>query len=143
MRFVKIDSKLLPNYNLKKFLTVRAIDQQHKLIIKPNKIQGLNFQYLNIFQLHRFHTNLENQYLKYHPLHRYENIFNKTRFNKILSYIEEISQNFTILFVQHPATTLQLDKFGYRDRLEDNKNIELLPRLEYLPFIKLITNFMY
>lgn len=32
----------------------------------------------------------------------------------------------------------QLDKFNFRKRLENNKNIRLLPRLEYLPFVKAV-----
>lgn len=69
-------------------------------------------------------------------LHRYENIFNKERFEKIISELEQISKKFLILMVQHPATKLQLDKLGLRQRLEQNGNIQLLPRLEYLPFVK-------
>lgn len=69
-------------------------------------------------------------------LHRYENIFNKERFEKIISELEQISKKFLILMVQHPATKIQLDKLGLRQRLEQNSNIQLLPRLEYLPFVK-------
>lgn len=71
-------------------------------------------------------------------IHRYENIFKKERFIKIIDELEYISDSFKLLIVQHPATFLQLDKFNLRDRLTNNKNIELLPRLEYLPFIKAI-----
>lgn len=71
-------------------------------------------------------------------IHRYENIFKKERFDQILSEIENIAKFFTVLFVQHPATYIQLDKLSLRSRLENNKNIKLLPRLEYLPFVKTI-----
>jgi UDP-N-acetylglucosamine 2-epimerase (non-hydrolysing) len=71
-------------------------------------------------------------------LHRYENIFKKERFEKIIEELEYVAGKFTLLIVQHPATFLQLDKFDLRDRLENNKNIKLLPRLEYLPFVKAI-----
>jgi UDP-N-acetylglucosamine 2-epimerase (non-hydrolysing) len=69
-------------------------------------------------------------------LHRYENIFKKERFLKIIEELEKTSKQFKILFVQHPATFGQIDKYGFRRRLEKNPNINLLPRLEYLPFIK-------
>jgi UDP-N-acetylglucosamine 2-epimerase (non-hydrolysing) len=69
-------------------------------------------------------------------LHRYENIFNRERFEKILEELEKIAAQFRLLFVQHPATAGQLHKFGMLERLASNERIILLPRLEYLPFIK-------
>jgi UDP-N-acetylglucosamine 2-epimerase (non-hydrolysing) len=57
---------------------------------------------------------------------------------KIISLLGDVSKQFPLKFVQHPATAEQLDKLNLRKELESNKNIELLPRLEYLPFIKLI-----
>lgn len=71
-------------------------------------------------------------------LHRYENIFKKDRFEQIIKELEFVARKFKLLIVQHPATFIQLDKFGFRERLEKNKNIELLPRLEYLPFIRAV-----
>ncbi len=69
-------------------------------------------------------------------IHRYENIFKPERFEEIIQRIEEIAEQFKILLVQHPATNIQIDKLNFRKRLQKNKNIELLPRLEYLPFVK-------
>jgi UDP-N-acetylglucosamine 2-epimerase (non-hydrolysing) len=71
-------------------------------------------------------------------LHRYENIFKKERFTQIVEELIKISEKFPILMVQHPATFVQLDKFDLRSKLEASKNIKLLPRLEYLPFIKVV-----
>lgn len=71
-------------------------------------------------------------------LHRYENIFKKERFEQIITELERIADSFLILMVQHPATFIQLDKLDLRKRLEQNPNIQLLPRLEYLPFVKAI-----
>lgn len=71
-------------------------------------------------------------------LHRYENIFNKERFEQIINELEFVAKEFKLLLVQHPTTFLQLDKLGFRKRLEKNKSIQLLPRLEYLPFIKAV-----
>jgi len=69
-------------------------------------------------------------------VHRYENIFKAKRFEQIIVELEKLAGQFKVLIVQHPATEIQLDKLNYRKRLEKNKNIELLPRLEYLPFVK-------
>lgn len=72
-------------------------------------------------------------------LHRYENIFDRDRLVRIVEELEGIAAaGFTLLFVQHPATKLQLEKLGLRGRLESNQRISLLPRLEYLPFLKAI-----
>ena len=72
-------------------------------------------------------------------LHRYENIFDRDRLTRIVEELEGIAAaGFTILFVQHPATKLQLEKLGLRGRLDSNQRVSLLPRLEYLPFLKAI-----
>lgn len=71
-------------------------------------------------------------------IHRYENIFKPERFVEIIERIEEVAQKFHVLFVQHPATFVQLDKLNLRQRLESNPRITLLPRLEYLPFVKTV-----
>jgi UDP-N-acetylglucosamine 2-epimerase (non-hydrolysing) len=71
-------------------------------------------------------------------IHRYENIFDEKRFLQIIEEIEHISEKYHALIVQHPATKIQLQKLGYKDRLSKNKNIELMPRLEYLQFIKAV-----
>jgi UDP-N-acetylglucosamine 2-epimerase (non-hydrolysing) len=72
-------------------------------------------------------------------LHRYENIFNEARFSEMVDRLEDISKDFKLYMVQHPATKEQLNKLPeLKQRLSDNKNIELLPRLEYLQFIKMV-----
>jgi UDP-N-acetylglucosamine 2-epimerase (non-hydrolysing) len=72
-------------------------------------------------------------------LHRYENIFKEDRFGLIVDRLEQIAKRYSVYMVQHPATYEQLKKLPLlKKRLEKNKNIHLLPRLEYLPFIKLI-----
>ena len=69
-------------------------------------------------------------------IHRYENIFKQERFEEIVKELEYVAKKYPIYMIQHPATLIQIDQMGYRERLEKNKNIHLLPRLEYLPFIK-------
>ena len=71
-------------------------------------------------------------------LHRYENIFDRDRLTRIVEELEGIATDFDVLFIQHPATQLQLDKLALRGRLARNDRISLLPRLEYLPFLKAI-----
>lgn len=72
-------------------------------------------------------------------IHRYENIFDKDRFSLIVDRLELIARSLPIYMVQHPATKEQLQKLpDINQRIISNKKIHLLPRLEYLPFIKLI-----
>lgn len=73
-------------------------------------------------------------------IHRYENIFNKERLQHIAHLLEVVAEKLQLQFVLHPATVNQISKTGVRKQLEDNPNIELVPRLEYLPFVKLIKN---
>lgn len=72
-------------------------------------------------------------------IHRYENIFKTDRLNKVVDRLEDVAKTFPVYMVQHPATQEQLKKLTQiKKRLVANKDIHLLPRLEYLPFIKLI-----
>lgn len=71
-------------------------------------------------------------------IHRYENIFRPQRFARIVEEIERLAQQFRVMFIQHPSTRLQIDKLGYRLRLENNAHLSMVPRLEYVPFIKAI-----
>jgi UDP-N-acetylglucosamine 2-epimerase (non-hydrolysing) len=72
-------------------------------------------------------------------LHRYENIFNEKRFTEIIDRIEDIAKQFKVYWVQHPATSEQLNKLPtLKERLISNSSITLLPRLEYLQFVKAI-----
>ncbi len=70
--------------------------------------------------------------------HRYENVFNKKRFDHILSIAEKVAKKYKVVMPGHPVTVEQLKKLGYDKRLQKNKNIDLLPRLEYLDFLKAI-----
>lgn len=72
--------------------------------------------------------------------HRFENLYNKDRFKKIIDIAEYVAQEYKVLIPQHPVTAGQITKQGFRKRLEDNKNIELLPRLEYENYLKAILN---
>jgi UDP-N-acetylglucosamine 2-epimerase (non-hydrolysing) len=71
-------------------------------------------------------------------IHRYENIFRPERLDLIVRLLERIAREFHVLFIQHPATQLQLQKRSFRKRLEGNEQVSLLPRLEYLPFIRAV-----
>ncbi len=71
-------------------------------------------------------------------LHRYENIFNRESFDARLRTVEELAQDRRMLFILHPPTEKQIDKLGFRERLEKNPNIELRPRYTYFDFVTLL-----
>jgi UDP-N-acetylglucosamine 2-epimerase (non-hydrolysing) len=71
-------------------------------------------------------------------IHRFENIFKKDQFRKILRILEELSKKIKILIILHPPTQKQLEKFGLIKQLKENPNIELRPRYDYINFIHLL-----
>jgi UDP-N-acetylglucosamine 2-epimerase (non-hydrolysing) len=71
-------------------------------------------------------------------LHRYENIFRRESFERLLATIEELAHERRMLFILHPPTESQIDKFGLRARLEGNPAIELRPRYTYFDFVTLL-----
>lgn len=70
--------------------------------------------------------------------HRFENLYNKERFKKIIEAAELAAKTFKVIIPQHPVTDGQITKQGYRKRLEDNPNIILMLRLEYENYLKAI-----
>lgn len=119
-----------------------AIDNLRRY--KGTKINTLENTQMDVlrFGLERCESaDIETPKVKYvvASIHRYENIFSESRFTEIVDRIEDIAKQFRVFLVQHPATKEQLNKLArLRDRLNHNKNIVLLPRLEYLQFIKMV-----
>lgn len=73
-------------------------------------------------------------------IHRFENIYKKKRFKQILDIIDEISQDYLLLFVLHPTTKKRLVKYNWLELLEKNDNIQLKPRMGYVQFVKLLSS---
>ena len=71
-------------------------------------------------------------------LHRFENIFRRERLEFIVSTLTGIAARIRLIFVLHPATESQLRKHGLIEQLKSNANIELVPRMTYLPFMRLL-----
>lgn len=72
-------------------------------------------------------------------LHRFENIQNKKIFSDLLSLIIEISEKIKVIFIIHPTTKYQLDKFDLMERLKKAENITIQPRLSYIDFVSLFS----
>lgn len=72
--------------------------------------------------------------------HRFENLYNKDRFRKIIEAAEMVAKKYKVIIPQHPVTDGQITKQGYRKRLESNPNIILMPRLEYENYLSAIVH---
>jgi UDP-N-acetylglucosamine 2-epimerase (non-hydrolysing) len=71
-------------------------------------------------------------------IHRYENIFNRERFARLIDLIRLAADRVPLLFVLHPPTARNLDRFGLRERLAQHPNISLRPRYPYFDFAGLL-----
>jgi UDP-N-acetylglucosamine 2-epimerase (non-hydrolysing) len=71
-------------------------------------------------------------------IHRFENIFQKAQFQRIVEIIEEVSRTLRLLFILHPPTKRKLEEFGFWHRLVDNRNIEMRPRYDFFTFNRLL-----
>jgi len=72
-------------------------------------------------------------------IHRFENIYKKKRFKIILDIVHQISDDYLMLFVLHPATKKRLIKYDLMEKLISNDNIKLRNRMGYIPFVKLLS----
>ncbi len=73
-------------------------------------------------------------------IHRFENIFNKDRFNFIIEQLILISKEKKLLFILHPPTKKKLQEYGLINKIQELEGIELRPRYDYFQFIKLVEN---
>jgi UDP-N-acetylglucosamine 2-epimerase (non-hydrolysing) len=71
-------------------------------------------------------------------LHRYENIFHKARFEKIVSMLLWAADYHKILFILHPPTEKQLYRFGLFEKINERINISLRPRYNHSDFVSLL-----
>ena len=70
-------------------------------------------------------------------LHRFENIFDAARFNALLDALAQASALLPLVFVLHPSTRRQAERLGLMPRLQSIPGLTLLPRMTYVPFLKL------
>jgi UDP-N-acetylglucosamine 2-epimerase (non-hydrolysing) len=70
-------------------------------------------------------------------IHRFENIFSRSKLTEIVDLLIDVSARTPILFILHKPTEQKLDQYEMRSRLEQCPTIELRPRYSYFQFIKL------
>jgi len=73
-------------------------------------------------------------------LHRFENIFKRQRFAFIVECLTAIARRIPLVFVLHPATRKQAQKFDLLAFLEADPAIHLCPRMTYVPFMQLLAD---
>ncbi|UXY15620.1 UDP-N-acetylglucosamine 2-epimerase [Chitiniphilus purpureus] len=71
-------------------------------------------------------------------IHRFENIFFTGRLKSIIAAIEAAAEQVPIRFVLHSATRKRLEATGLLQRLQAHPGIELLDRMGYFKFVRLL-----
>jgi UDP-N-acetylglucosamine 2-epimerase (non-hydrolysing) len=71
-------------------------------------------------------------------MHRPATVDTKEGLEKLLALLEEVTQQYDVVFPVHPRTVNHLKKFGLHERLESNSRIKLTEPLDYFAFQKLI-----
>lgn len=71
--------------------------------------------------------------------HRFENWINKAAAERTLGLIEQIAKTMPCLFILHGITRKKLETFDMMSRLQNNPNIEIRNRYNYVDFIYLLS----
>lgn len=70
-------------------------------------------------------------------IHRFQNIYNKKKLEKIAKLLVNICTTHKVYFVLHPATLKKLKEYNLYQNLQREKNIKLLERMTYKIFLNL------
>jgi UDP-N-acetylglucosamine 2-epimerase (non-hydrolysing) len=70
-------------------------------------------------------------------IHRFQNIFDSSRFKTILDNLVAISGRFPVHFVLHPATRKRLESTGLIENLRAAPGVRLASRMGYSAFLRL------
>lgn len=71
-------------------------------------------------------------------LHRYENLKNKLAVDRIMGLVEVAAEKYPLVFVLHKTTEKALLKYGFMERIEKNKKITIVPRMDYFSFVAML-----
>ena len=71
-------------------------------------------------------------------LHRFETISKKERLKQVVNELIKISKQIKILFILHPPTRVALKKAGLYNLLEKESACQLLPRIGFFEFNRLL-----
>ncbi|MFB4202255.1 UDP-N-acetylglucosamine 2-epimerase [wastewater metagenome] len=71
-------------------------------------------------------------------VHRFENLYSRERMEVIRDTIRRLAERLRVILVLHPTTEKRFTELGWLESLEQNPNIELRPRMTYVPFMQLV-----
>lgn len=71
-------------------------------------------------------------------MHRPSNVDSKESLQKIITIIENLSSEITVIFSVHPRTQKNLERFALREEIQKIPNVYLTQPLGYLDFIKVM-----
>lgn len=119
-------------------------DKSYKHIQKVSKATAFNTQGNTIFdaidkiaQESRFTISQSKASYVVVSIHRFNNIYDKSRLIELIDKIKEVAKFLPIKFILHPATIKRLKQYQLYEALDQGYNIELLPRMSYFKFIRL------
>lgn len=70
--------------------------------------------------------------------HRVETIYSRSRLGMVVALVEQIAQDYQVLFVLHEPTERQLHRFDLYNRITALEAIKMLPLQSYLTFVDLL-----
>ncbi len=73
-------------------------------------------------------------------MHRQENLVNKSFMTEVVKEVTKAARTKKCVILLHKITENAFIKFGLIDELKKNENIEMLPRVDYFDFMKLLQN---
>ncbi len=76
-------------------------------------------------------------------IHRFETISDRTRLGRIVDTVDRASRNLKVVFPLHESTRRQLEAKNLMSRLKHNKNVVIMPLLDYFSFIEHINKAQY
>lgn len=71
-------------------------------------------------------------------MHRQENLANRKFFGEVIEKIEEIAKEKKCVIILHAITKITMEEMGVFEQLKQNKNIYLIPRVDYFDFMKVL-----
>ena len=75
-----------------------------------------------------------------YAIHRQENLLNATFMKNVTQEILKLSKKIHCLFIYHNQTRETMEKFGIWKYIQDNPNITIIGRQDYINFINIIRN---
>ena len=117
--------------NLKKHRTIKVNTEQNTLV------DALNIALQQPEESDIIGPLLKKDYFIF-VMHRQENLFNDALVRRMIDLLEEVAQTKECVFVMHELTRVTLEGKGLLERVKSIPNVNVVPRLSYIDFMKLL-----